>query len=149
MAREVTTFGNVDPAGKLNLLERDQFAHALGQFAGQPVSVTVKRLGKKRTSPANRYYRGVVVPLLTSAINEAWGEQLDDDEVHELLKRKFNARKVETENGYVKIAASTTRLDTAEFAAYVETIRQWAAEFFGIDIPDPQRIDSAQTELRA
>lgn len=147
MARDLTAYGRVE-AGKLYITHRPEFDQAVGAFADGMVSVQIKRVGRKRSNPQLRYYRGCVVPILTAAINESWGESLDEDEVHELLKRLYNSRIVETENGHkVKIAVSTGRLDTGEMNAYIERCRQFGAEIFGVNIPDPGSITSAKTEI--
>lgn len=147
MARETSTPGNIT-SGKLSVVERQRFIDAIAALGDGPVTISIKRIGPKRTLSQQAYYRGVVVPMLRDAINDAWGEDLNDEEVHELLKRQFNTRTIETENGHtVKLAMSTTRLDTAEYVAYVEKCRRMASQFFNLDIPDPVKILSTKDQL--
>ena len=147
MARDLVTYGNLK-AGKLSIVGRDQFMNALHTWPDGEVSLTIKPVGRRRSSPANRYYHGVVVPMIVQAMSEVWGEELDNEEVHELLKRRFNSRMIDTEDGKIKIVMSTSRLTSAEFVAYTEKCRQWAAQFFSIDIPDPVKITTANQELK-
>ena len=143
MPRQTETLGNI-VAGKLTLVERDRFAGSLHTLPDGPVTVTVKSVGKRRSSKANRYYRGVVVPLIAQAMADAWGEEVDDDEAHEFLKIRFNLRTIEAEKTTIELAGSTTRLTTDEFAVYVDKCRHWACQFFNINIPDPEKFTTEQ-----
>ncbi|UHG93218.1 hypothetical protein [Spirosoma oryzicola] len=148
MAKEVVTFGNIQ-SGKLNIVERGQFLDSLAAFPDCEIELTVKRLGRQRSSPQSRYYFGVVVPLIRDAMNDALGERLDKEEVHEWLKKEFNSREIETSNGhFLTVALSTRKMNTTDFTDYIERCRNWAATFFGIDIPDPVKLSTTKTELK-
>ncbi|MDB5241419.1 MAG: hypothetical protein JWP57_2044 [Spirosoma sp.] len=147
MPRLIETYGNIR-MGKLSIINRDEFTHALHSWPDGEVSLTIKPLGKGRSSAQSRYYFGVVVPIIRDCLNESQGELFDKDEVHEWLKSAFNSREIETENGHsLSIAHSTKRLNTAEFTDYIERCRQFAASFFGVSIPDPVKIATTKTEL--
>lgn len=96
----------------------------------------------KRSDAQNRYYFGLVVPLIQKGIDDL-GTELTKEETHEFLKAKFNADEIQVadkETGeilYESIPKSTTRLNKADFFAYIEQIQRWAAEFLNIEIPDP------------
>lgn len=90
---------------------------------------------KTRSNPQNRYYRGVVVPLLSQETGYT------TDEIHEILKYKFLYRQAtlgEKELGY---AVSTTELSTAEFEDYLSRIRTWASADLSIFIPEPNEYE--------
>lgn len=94
---------------------------------GQRVEVIIRKPRTKRSDVQNSYYWGVVIELLSKELG------YDKDEMHEILKYKFlqsNAMGMP----YVK---STTKLSTGEFEEYLSKIKQWAAEFLHIVIPDP------------
>ena len=99
---------------------------------------------KKRTNPQNRYYRGVVVEMITIAINEL-GNDFDNETVHEYLKSLFLKKTKEIinkESGEVTIIEyiqSTTKLTTIEFESYIESCKRYAAETFNLFIPDADR----------
>lgn len=94
---------------------------------GQRVEVIIRKPKTKRSDLQNNYYWGVVIELLSKELG------YDQDEIHEILKYKFlqsNAMGMP----YIK---STTKLSTGEFEEYLSKIKQWAAEFLHIVIPDP------------
>ena len=94
---------------------------------GQRVEVIIRKPRTKRSDVQNSYYWGVVIELLSKELG------YDKDELHEILKYKFlqsNAMGMP----YIK---STTKLSTGEFEEYLSKIKQWAAEFLHIVIPDP------------
>lgn len=96
----------------------------------------IKKKFKKRSLPQNNYFHGVVIPMIAEEI----GEQ-DEAEVKALLKAKFLSKekviagkdKWET----VKIVGRSSKLDTNTFGIFIEKCRQWASEFLGLVIPDP------------
>jgi len=95
---------------------------------------------ENRTLAANRYYWGVVLKVL----QEYTG--IDTEDMHEVLKSKFNPKKVSvgTEDE-IEIGASTKGLDTEEFIRYIEKVRIWATEALSTPtnmcyIPLPQEV---------
>ncbi|MCX6217662.1 hypothetical protein [Spirosoma sp.] len=149
--RKVTTFGNM-LNGKLSVIKRDQFLNALLNVKNGICSLTVEIIGEKRTGKQNGYYHAVVVTIIRDAINEAYGEDLDDEETHELLKLRFNSKLVwNPETGeYDKMPMSTSRLNTAQFGEYVEKCRRMAKRDFDIDIPDADKLwrENQQLQLK-
>ena len=92
----------------------------------------------KRSNPQNRYYFGIVVPLIQKGIKDL-GTELTKDEVHEFLKARFNISEVvNQETGEaISVPISTTRLNKEQFGEYIDRIQKFAAEFLNIEIPDP------------
>ena len=92
----------------------------------------------KRSDQQNRYYFGVVVPLIQNAFNER-GIDASKQEIHDTLKGKFNyVEVVNEETGeYTQIAKSTTGLNKEQFSQYLEKIQIWSAQFLNLVIPDP------------
>ena len=98
--------------------------------------VLVRRLHATRSSQANRYYFGVVI----AALSEHTG--YSPNELHELLKMKFLPKKLALADGngevrdeYV-LGGSTRHMNVSDFYAYVEQVRQFAAEL-DCYCPDP------------
>lgn len=87
---------------------------------GRRVALTL--VEETRSTAQNRYYQGVVVPMLAEVTGYQPGE------MHDVLKLEF------LPYGHV----STTDLTPAEFTAYVERICQWAAEHLDCVIPPPR-----------
>lgn len=92
----------------------------------------------KRTNPQNRYYHGLVVPMVQKGIEDL-GTEISIAETHEFLKARFNSIEVvNKETGeVVAIPKSTSKLTTVQFNEYKEKIQRFASEFLGIYIPDP------------
>lgn len=92
----------------------------------------------KRTDPQNRYYWGLVVPIIQKGIKDL-GTDLTKEETHEFLKARFNISDLVNEQTgeAISIPLSTTRLNKEQFGEYIEKIQQFAAEFLSVEIPDP------------
>lgn len=145
MIAPLVFYGNVEPDGKIGLPKsaRQQIGQA---FAGKRVEVTVKRARKSRSTQQNRYYWGVVIPLIIQGINDANGEMIfsaaspdDVQQVHSYLKSLFiPAREVADARGEaMQLPPSTKSLTTTEMMEYTEQVRRWAGEFLFITIPEP------------
>ena len=119
-----------------------QFINEFAQFEGKQVEVTVKRWYKKRSLNQNDYYWGVIIVLITNAINEL-GNEFDSETVHEYLKGLFLKDTKELidknsgETKQIEYIKTTTKLTTVEFETYLEKCRQFAAEQFDTYIPNP------------
>lgn len=92
----------------------------------------------KRSNPQNRYYWGLVVPMIQKGIKDM-GTELTKEETHEFMKARFNASDLVNEDTgeSVSIPISTTRLNKEQFGEYISKIQQFAAEFLSMEIPDP------------
>jgi hypothetical protein len=142
--REVITYGSIDK-GVLKIHKRGAFLRALAGMLDGRVKVTVKRAYRKRSTPQNAYYWGVVVEILCDALREL-GNDTDKEQVHEILKMRCNpVELVSSETGEVAlIGGSTKQMTTVEMSEYIERCRQWANEFFALDIPEANE----QTEMK-
>ena len=135
-----TIIGNVEN-GKFVPNSKEYFKKAFESYEGKIIELSLKVWHKKRTTPQNRYYRGVVVEMITIAINEL-GNDFDNETVHEYLKSLFLKKTKEIinkESGEVttiEYIQSTTKLTTIEFESYIESCKRYAAETFNLFIPD-------------
>lgn len=126
-------------SGKLRVKHREQFEAAMARFKDGEVSVTVERYYATRSEQQNRWYWS---DLFLGQIAEHMGEA-SKQHAHELCKQLFNARIIVLcdANGVIvgehAIAESTTKLNKLTFGDYCESIRRWAAQELGIDIPNP------------
>ena len=99
------------------------------KFESKPITVTVTRRKIKRTLPQNSYLWGVVYKIIADYIGDT------DESVHDAMGQEF--RGYRDDNGLKKVR-STTEMSTEEFTAYVERVRQWAAGYLNLNIPDPE-----------
>lgn len=96
--------------------------------------VEIKRNRPIRSLNANKYYHYV---LNVIAINTGHTHA----ELHEAMKMKFNCAVIFFPKGGSQVISKTTSdLDTAEFQAYVNRVKQWAMDEFGIVIPEKQDV---------
>ena len=98
----------------------------------KPVTVTVAKTSKKRSSNQNRYYWGVVAKLVAEATGYT------TDEAHDALRWQF-LKKVA--DGMPDTVKSTKELTTAEFEDYMTEIRQWASVALSCYIPEPNEVE--------
>lgn len=111
---------------------------ALNAFEGRWVSLTIKELKRVRSNNQNRFYHGVVVPIIVELLRE-YGNDADCDIAHEFLKVSFmppeGSKRVKVGKVIVE-SQSTTRLSTMAFEEFLERIRVFAAEH-GHIVPFP------------
>ena len=133
MLHRLTVSGRIE-AGKL-VIDRARLAAELAQMPDGPVEVRVGPV--TRSQQQSRFYWGVVLATLS----EHTGYR--PEELHELMKAKFNTRTVSEADEAGDIvdveewSGSTTALSTPAFSRYVDAIRTWAATELGCVIPDP------------
>lgn len=129
--------GHIDNSGKLTIYRIAEMKAWLMNNADKDIVLSVKRKRKNRSTPQNGYYWSVVVPMVREAIN-SYGNEFSSDDTHEFLKGRFNTKEVEVGDGnYLQLPQSTSELDTAEFAGYIDQIHQFASMVLGIYIPQP------------
>jgi hypothetical protein len=116
----------LDPPGK------ECLAALIARLEGKEITLTLKRWAKQRSSPANRYYWGVVIAMFAEHLGYDVPEEL-----HHELKRKFLA--VDPDAALVKVR-STADLTDVEFREYVEQVRRLAAEY-SCPIPGPNEVE--------
>lgn len=130
--------GSVTDQGRITLPARFK-ADVVRLFYGHEIAVTVERKRNKRSQNQNAYYWGVVVKMICEAMNDA-GENVTPDEVHGFLKfRYLRVQKIDEETGEViyEFGRSTQKLNTVEFALYLDNCIQFAAHYLNIAIPPP------------
>lgn len=127
---------------KLKLLNHVKKAIALwcSTFKnGTKLDITIRKQKTKRTNLQNRYYFGVVVPILA----DHFGHDNPED-MHEDLKLEFNPVKSKIDPDRI-IGGSTTKLSTVEFFhaedSYIERICRRAAMDWGVFIPPPEKAE--------
>lgn len=130
--------GSIDDKGVFTLHNRPRFLQWCLQNIGKEIRIRFTRRYKQRSSPQNRYYWGVVIKEITIRLRELGYQWIEDEEVHTMMKLKFNHEDVVSEQGeLLELPKSTTSMTTVEFMEYMDRIRQWAAGFLDINIPAP------------
>jgi hypothetical protein len=105
---------------------------------GTRLEVIIRPAKKRVTNDQRGYYWGVVIPILA----EYFGHDNKDD-IHEDLKLYFNPIQSRINPDNI-VGGSTTSMSANKFYgaenSYVKRIVRWAAQEYGIDIPDPDEV---------
>ena len=109
------------------------------EFEGKNITISIQRQKTKRSNNQNKYLWGCIYPLIKQGFFETCGEVFTIDEVHEIMKLKFNFIELTNESTGEVITApkSTTKNTKFEQEQYHEQCRQFALEWFNITIPLP------------
>ena len=132
MATPVFT-GTVDK-GKLILDQPQKYLVQIAALNGKRVELVLRKKRNPRTLRQNAYYHGVVLEILS----EHFG--YDHDEMHDALKYQFLRFRSDKSPDLISVK-STTKLSTEEFNDYVNRIVRFAADKYGIFIPDPHQVE--------
>jgi hypothetical protein len=131
----VDSIGHFDSDGIWNAENKTEFKLYLQNNAGKKSVLKVKRHSAKRSDPQNRYYWSVVVKKLCDHTG------YDSDDMHEILKSKFNYEYADMPSGQtITYGQSTTKLSKTDFMLYLDEIKRWAMIEFGLYIPDPNEV---------
>jgi hypothetical protein len=133
-------------AGKLDVSDSQKtyLAETIRRWGTGPASVTVKRERPAKSDLQLGYYFGLVLPMLVEHICGDPDDQEQTRQLHTWLKARFlppvRAEVVDQETGEIKVlelVASLADANTKETSDFVDRVRQWGAEFHGVEIPDP------------
>lgn len=118
-----------------------KIAEVLGEQEGKRVLFTIETERKVRSSEQNRFYWGIVLPLIHAMFTDA-GNVVSKEDVHQYLKLHVG-RLVkdihDTEGESKPIARSSTNLTTKEWEDWLTNIRAWAAPL-GVQVPLPNEL---------
>jgi hypothetical protein len=126
-------------AGVVRLDNKDAAAADLKTIRDGGVVLTVEPSTERglRSVRMMRYYRGVVLPRLAAVTGAS------PDALHALLTQRLLGRPVELvspRTGEVftgTVTVSTADLDADDLWSYIEQVRAWALEAWGVAVPAP------------
>jgi hypothetical protein len=123
-------------SGQIEWADRDGFVQAVRRMTDCDAELTIAQIEDRRSLVANRYYWGKVI----QAIAEETGQAPDD--IHDAMCDRFLKHRITLVNvlGQVldlEVAGRSSSLSVAKFYGFVEQVRLFAAEFFGLSIEDP------------
>jgi len=119
--------------GKLILDDPAKYLVHLASFEDKRIELVLRKKQSQRSINQNNYYWGVVVRILADFCGYT------DDEMHQALKIEFLSTKIADDKGLMRVG-STAKLNTDEFVQYTNNIVRWAAETYGVFIPDPHEV---------
>lgn len=138
-------FGTVKD-GALKIRNRNALVLDLESLDGKEVEIKISRKKKTRSNNQNRYYWGVVIPVIKQGLIDAGFNRSivnDSNLVHEFLKNMFcpKIELVNEDTGEVlTLPPTTTSNTTTQMMEYFQDIQIWAAEKLGISVPDPGEV---------
>lgn len=104
-----------------------------------PFDVYFSDKKKVRSLAQNKYMWSVVY----KAFSDLWG--YEKEVVHEICKAKFLLRTTyDIEGEMIEAGLSTKVISTKEMMLYIESMRLWAREKFGLYIPNPNELTDAE-----
>jgi len=132
-------------AGKVIIQNRKQLDKDLKFFEGKSMTITIEKKRSKRSSPQNRYYWGVVIPIFREGLIDAgWNRfNCSKEKVHEMLKEKFlpkNEIVNQVTGEIIEMPASTSEQTKSEMIEYIDDIIRFSAEFLNVQIPLPNEV---------
>jgi hypothetical protein len=118
---------------------RNLIKDAIQTFEGKQIVIKIEKANKKRSTQQNRFYYGVIIPIVQNCLKEA-GHLMTNESTHDLIKLKFlkEALFVNEETGEViERIKSTTELSTSQFMDLLAEINNFTFEYFGVSLPSP------------
>lgn len=103
-------------------------------------SLIIEKKRKPKSNPQLAWLYGQIYPhVLKGLIDAGWEDITNIDQTDAYCKSLFaNTEIVNRHTGEAMTVPALKRdMTTTEFSTYVEAIRQWAAEFLNVNIPDP------------
>jgi hypothetical protein len=120
---------------------RNLVLNAIKYFNDKEVVISFSNLKRSRSNSQNKFYWGVVIPLIQNGLLEATGELRSSDNIHYKILLPLFAPINEIVNKntgeIINEKLTSSDLTTTQFQIYFLEIQKWAAEFLNIDIPNP------------
>ena len=120
---------------------RNLVLSAIKSFEGKEYIISFSRLKKQRSNGQNRFYWGVVIPLIQQGLFDATGEFRTAENIHYKILLPLFAPVNEIANKetgeMITERLTSSELTTTQWMEYIMEVQKWSAEFLGVDIPDP------------
>lgn len=127
--------------GKVLFNDLQRVNNHLQTLNGVEVYVTFVPIPKKRTGRQNQYFHGPLIEdVQRGLLEQGFTDAIDPQWVKDLLKRKFLYREDRNEmtGEVVSYVRKTSSLTKEEFSVFISAVVQWAQEFLGVAVRDPQ-----------
>ena len=124
----MTFSASIQPGGKVSWQDPQGVKKFIESLEGKRVTVAIEQWRDRRSLDQNSYFHGPVCKIL--------GDHLGyyPEEMKEIYREQF----LRTEKNGRSFLRSTASLNTKEFSEFVSRCIEWAAQEFGVVIPDPE-----------
>lgn len=133
-------FADVTEQGSLTNSKQSELNRFVESFAGKRIKISVERKYNQRSNNQNRFFHGVVIPIIQQGLIEAgWNEAKSFEWTKDFIKMNCLVKEYVNENtGEVKKSiGKTSELSTSEFMNLISEIQQWASEYLNVYVPEP------------
>ena len=114
------------------------YLNRLGGY-GTDVDVTIRQHKAQRSSAQNRYWHGVVIPLIADELG--WSRE-DRPHLHYWLLTVFGGTHHDEKTGLdIPNIQHSRALNTKQFAELVDWVLRYAMTEWGIHLPAPNEVD--------
>lgn len=141
MKQRYQTVGAIDNDGHLKCYKQEMNGF-FRQHKGEKVVIKFEVLGNEPSASLKAYYYKVVVPTFVQALWER-GTRRTQEDVEYMLRTLSPIMISETfdKDGNVNIRVKRiSEVTSEELCEHIETLKQFAAEEFGIYIEDPRTL---------
>lgn len=141
MSQSVEYTAQINKDGHFPRQTREAIASLLGKLRGKQVSVKIAPFVKKRSSPQNAFWWGVVIPIIRQMFLDA-GNAVSAEETHKFLVLHVwkHTKVLQLPDGeIIEVPNTSTNLSTTKWEEKITITRAWASEF-DVIIPVPNEI---------
>jgi len=137
--KKITAIGNKEEGKAFEMVSRIAFKNSLDELPIGKYKLTIEKYYNKSTPPQFGWLYGCIYPLSFIALNDAGYEFTNIDQIDMFWRAMFaNKQLLNRETGEIMlIPESKSEFLTVNQMTYCESIRQYCAEYLGVDIPDP------------
>lgn len=118
----------------INDYHQEEWFILLCKLENKDCEFIARKRSKRKSNRQNRYYRGVVVPLIAEECGYT------PDKCHGVLSLKFFKEIDENGVEYIK-STKLSEWKTMDWENKMSEIRQWASEFLNVFLPKPNEVD--------
>jgi len=123
---------HLETENQLTFENENEFYKYCRDLGAGDLSISVEPFKNKRSLQQNKY-----MWVLYTIVSKHTGDSTED--THEYFKQKFLTKRNITDyetGGEIAVINSTTKLNTFEMSEYLENVKRFSAEFFGLYLPD-------------
>lgn len=124
--------------GDLNFLSPDWVSEKMNELKDGQYTVEIQKYSGKRSSNQNRYFHGIVVPMVLDGLrNAGFDDVKDNEDAKAVIKILFLKQEITNGTETFTVTRDTHNLSAVEMMTFIDDVVKWASEYLGIFIPAP------------